>query len=125
MSGRSRPARAGFVVLLAALVALVAGYLNDCFVGFGLSPNAGSPAPAAESAKPAATPAQTRVRVVVQGEQCRLGEASEARACDAVCADQAAGTTVEIEATAGSQRAVEALRACLQGRGAKAQVVSE
>jgi hypothetical protein len=125
VSDRPRPSRAGFVAFLGVLVALVAGYLNDCFSGLGLSPNAGQAVPAAaEPAKPAAK-AEGRVRVVIQGEQCRVGDGAPLRLCDAVCAEQAAGTTVEIEATAGAQRAVDALRACVQGRGARAQVVSE
>ncbi|PCC67919.1 hypothetical protein SAMN02745121_04738 [Nannocystis exedens] len=124
MSDRSRPSRAGFVAFLGLLVALVAGYLNDCFAGLGLSPDAGQAVPAGEPAKPSAKPGD-RVRVVVQGEQCRVGGDGPLRPCDAVCAEQAAGATVEIDATAGAQRAVDALRTCVQARGAKAQVVSE
>lgn len=126
MSSRSRPSRAGLVAVLGALVALVAGYLNDCFVGFGLSPGTGSPpaaAPVASEKSPAA--ASGKLRVVVQGEQCRLDDATTLRDCAGVCAEPAAGATVEVEATAGAQRAVEALRTCLQGRGVKVQVVSE
>ena len=127
MSSRSRPV--GLVAFLGVLVALVAGYLNDCFVGFGLSPGTGAPAaPAAAPAAPAAQPAAdvgATIRIVVQGEQCRVDDKAPLRACEAVCAEQPDSATFEIEATAGAQRAVEALRACLQGRGAKVRVASE
>jgi hypothetical protein len=125
VSSRARPARLGLLAVLGALVALVAGYFNDCFGGLGLSPGAPTRAvPAVEATKTAADTAG-KVRVVVQGELCRLDSSTELRACDLVCADQVAGSTVEVEATAGAQRAVEALQACVKGRGAKVQVVSE
>ncbi|WAS97173.1 hypothetical protein [Nannocystis punicea] len=124
MSDRPRPSRVGFLALLTALVGLVAAYLNGCLVGLGLSANAIRKQTAAETAKPTAQ-ADARVRVVVQGEQCRLDGRGPLQACDTWCAEQAPGTAVEIEATAGAQRAVEGLRTCLQGRGIKAQVVSE
>lgn len=125
MSSRSRPV--GFVAFLGLLVALVAGYLNDCFVGLGLSPGTGTPAaaPAAPAAKPAAADVGATIRIVVQGEQCRVDDKAPLRACAVVCAEQPEAASFEIEATAGAQRTVEALRACLQGRGAKVRVASE
>lgn len=122
--------------MLGALVALAVGYLNDCFSGLGLSPpGAGAPAQAVEPTKveeaepakvePATQGQAAKLRVVVEGELCRLDGAGEARSCEAVCAELAEGATVEVEATAGAQRTVEALRGCLQGRGVKAKVEAE
>jgi hypothetical protein len=109
--------------VLAAAIAALAGYVNNCFTGLGLGPGAApaaAPAPAKEIA--AAAVAVARARIVVQGEQCRLGDAAP-RPCDAVCAEVEGAA--EVEATAGAQRTVDALRTCLQGRGVKVQVVAE
>ncbi|MBZ5715382.1 hypothetical protein [Nannocystis pusilla] len=127
MSGRSRPARVGFFACLAVLVALGVGYFNDCLAGLGLSVAALSQK---EQATPKAEPAaeakaEARVRIVVQGEQCRLGGARELRSCDDVCGEQIPGAIVELAATAGAQRVVEDLRTCLRRRGATVQVISE
>lgn len=114
--------------MLAALVALVAGYLNDCFAGLGLAPAPGGKVDQArdkvEDEVKRATSEIARRRIVVQGERCRVGDAPLA-ACEAVCGEQAAGSEVEIAATEGTHRAVEALRECLKGRGVKATVQSE
>lgn len=128
MSDRPRPARLGPLAVVAALVALVAGYLGDCFAGVGLAPAPGSRVDEArdkvqEKVKQTADELR-KLRVVVQGEQCRVGD-TPLRACEAVCGEQPAGAEVEIEATAGAQRTVEALRECLKQRGVKAQVISE
>ena len=48
-----------------------------------------------------------------------------ARACDAVCDEPAKDAEVEVEATAGAQRTVEALRGCLKRRGVKVHMISE
>lgn len=124
----SRSARVGPLAVVAALVALVAGYLNDCFAGLGVAPTPGGRVEEArdkvtEKVKQTAD-ALAKIRVVVQGEQCRIGDTAP-RACEAVCAEQAAGAEVEVEATGGAQRTVEALRTCLKDRGVKVQVVSE
>jgi hypothetical protein len=117
----SRPARVGILAFLAAAVALAAGYLNNCFVGFGLSPGAGL-APA--EMKDAKLDKATTVRVVVQGEHCRKDGDTATLACDVVCKQVTAGAA-EVEATVGAQRTVDALKACLQARGVKVQVVSD
>ncbi|MDC0666912.1 hypothetical protein [Nannocystis radixulma] len=125
MSSRSRPARVGFLACFAVLVALGVGFFNDCLASLGLSVAALSQkAPVTSKAEPAAE-AEVRVRIVVQGEQCRLDGAKELRSCDVVCGEQIPGAIVELAATAGAQRAVEGLRTCLQRRGAKVQVISE
>lgn len=129
MSQGPRPARLGPLAVLAALVALVAGYVNDCFSGLGFAPAPGGrvdevrEVPREERA-PAASGEVTRTRILVQGEQCRVGEAA-ARACDLVCAELAPNAEVDVEATTGTQKTVEALRACLKERGVKAHMVAE
>lgn len=118
---KSRGARLGFLGLLALIVALVAGYFNNCLGGLGLAPGSGSPA-APKVDGPTQT-GEVGARVVVQGDQCRRDGEAALRACDAVCAE--VGAEVEVEATAGTQRAVDALRTCLQAKGARVKVVSE
>jgi hypothetical protein len=72
-----------------------------------------------------------RPRIAVQGEQCMLAGDAAPRACVDVCAETtSAGSAggkkeVEIDATVGAQKTVDALRACLQGRGVKVRVDSE
>jgi hypothetical protein len=127
-SARARPARLGPLAVVAALVALVAGYLGDCFAGLGFAPAPGGQVDEArdkvqEKVKQTAE-AIARPVVVVQGERCRLGD-TPLRECEAVCGEQASGAEVEIDATQGTHRAVEALRECLKGRGVKVKVHSE
>lgn len=124
----SRSPRVGFLAVLVALAAGAAGYLNNCFAGLGLplgGPGAGaSKQEAANLTKKAEEAAAGPARVVVQGEQCLLAGEATPRACDVVCAEVPAGVA-SVDATVGSQRAVDALKACLQARGVKPQVVSE
>ncbi len=122
--------RVGVLALLVLVVALVAAYLGNCFQGLGLGAGDGSGAreveklaDAATKTLGAATGAAARVRIVVEGERCRLADEKTARACDAVCRDIAGAT--EVEATAGAQHTVDALRTCLKERGVKFQVLSE
>lgn len=113
--------------MLAGAVAVAAGYLNNCFTGLGLGPGqgAGPPAAAQEAPKPdAKVEAPARVRVVVQGEQCRLDGDTAAQGCEALC-QAVTASAAEVEATAGTQGAVDGLKSCLQGRGIKVQVLSE
>lgn len=123
---RSKSSRGGPIVALGILIALVAGYFSNCFGGLGL-PGPGTDAPtvrdSANSERPAATGEATRTRVVVQGEQCRVGDDPSPGTCEAACAKLTG--TAEIEATAGTQRTVDALRKCLQARGVKVQIQSE
>jgi hypothetical protein len=127
-SDRSRPARLGPLAVVAALVALVAGYLNDCFAGLGLAPAPGGKIDTArevvqEKVKQTAE-AVKAVPVVVQGEKCRVGD-TPLRACEEVCGEQAAGAQIEVVAAEGTHRTVEALRECLKGRGVKVKLNSE
>lgn len=127
-SDRARPARLGPLALVAALVALVAGYLNDCFAGLGFAPAPGGKVEETrdkvqEKVKQTAEAIATPI-IVVQGERCRIGDAP-LRACDEVCAEQPADAVVEVDGTQGSHRAVEALRECLTGRKAKVKLHSE
>lgn len=122
------------MALLAALVALVAAYFNGCLSGYGLGSGLGSgqgPTRAEVAAKvnevkdrvKDSVQGPQRDRIVVQGEQCRRDGEVPTRACDVVCAEVEGAA--EIEATGGAQRTVDALKACLQARGVKVQVVSE
>jgi hypothetical protein len=123
-----RSARLGPLAAVAALVALVAGYVNDCFSGLGFAPAPGGRVDEArevvgEKVQRTAE-AIARPRVVVKGEQCRVGDVG-LRPCATVCDELAAGVDVEVEATAGTQQTVEALRACLKRRGVKVHLVAE
>ena len=116
---------------LALVIALVAGYLGNCFQGLGLSAGDGKGAKevqeGAAKAKKAvgeATDAAAKARVTVEGERCRLGDEVDPRGCDAVCRDLGGGAA-EIEATAGAQRTVDTLKSCLQGRGVKVTVLAD
>lgn len=121
---KPRSSRLGFLAFLGLLVALVAGYLNDCFSGLGLPALSGTTAPKASEAAAPGKSGEGRARVVVTGETCRVGDAAAAGDCAAAC-QAASGAAVEIEATAGAQGTVDALRSCLQKRGLKVHVVSE
>jgi hypothetical protein len=121
-SDRARPARLGPLAVVAALVALVAGYLNDCFAGLGFAPTPGGKVEETrdkvqEKVKQTAD-AIARPVVVEQGERCRLGDAP-LRECAEVCGEQASGAEVDVDGTEGTHRAVEALHECLKGRGVK------
>jgi len=131
VAGVSRPARVGILVVLAGAIAVAAGYLNNCFTGLGLGPGqgAGQPQAAVDAAKDIAkditkAEAPAKVRVVVQGEQCRMDGDTAARGCEELCKTITA-SAAEVEATAGTQGAVDGLKSCLQGRGIKVQVLSE
>ena len=126
-----RKSKFGVVALLGLAVALIAGYLGNCFQGLGLGVGEGEGARKVEAGVAtarktvgAATEAAAKARVTVEGERCRLGDDVALRDCDEVC-EQLDGPAAEVEATAGAQRTVEALRTCLQRRGLKVQVVSE
>lgn len=120
----SRPARVGIVAVLAGAVAVAAGYVNNCFTGLGFAPGAGTGQ--AEVSKPDVTRADAsgKLRVVVQGEHCRIDGDATTQGCEDLC-KQVKATAVDIEATAGTQGMVDRLKTCLQGRGLKVQVLSE
>lgn len=133
VSDRPKSSRAGGLGLLLIAGAAVAAYLGNCLGSLGLpGPGAAPPAPATATEKAAtdrpatgkAGPAEQRVRIVVEGEQCRSGGEPTARDCKAVC-EQATGKTAELDATAGAQQTVDTLRTCLQDRGLKVSVLSE
>lgn len=133
VAGMGARAGVGVVAVLAAGIAAAAGYLGDWFSGLGL-PFGGGPAATTTASKDVAKDEVKadggRTRVVVQGEQCMLAGDATPRACDAVCKEvpaSASGATsaADVDATVGSQATVDALRACLQGRGVKVQVLSE
>ncbi len=126
---RPRSSRVGPVAALGVVLVLISAYLGNCFTGLGL-PGPGPGAPAAKDSaarkteEKAAGERAAPARLVVQGEQCRLGDDPTLRSCDAACAEVPGGRA-EVDATAGAQRTVEALRTCLQGRKVKVQVLSE
>ena len=136
VSDRPRSSRAGTLGILVILAALVAAYFGNCLSGLGL-PGPG-PGPASPTATTGVKPAEehggeasgkisdedARARIVVAGEQCRLAAETSPRDCQAVC-DEVTGKAAELDATAGAQRTVDALRTCLQGRGLKVSVLSE
>lgn len=105
------------------LIVLLSVYLSDCIPGLGSGGEVGTltPEPAAPTSAPA-TPeaAGDRITIVVQGEQCRRGEAN-AQPCPQLCAaldrTQAATVEVAIEAVEGRHGTVEELRRCLQAAG--------
>jgi len=116
---------------LAVLIALVGAYLGNCFQGLGLSAGDGKGARAVQDGAATvrktideATDGPLKARVTVQGERCRLSDEKTPRDCDAVCKELSGGLA-EVEATAGAQRTVDALRTCLQGRGVKVTVLAE
>lgn len=119
----ARRNRVGVVAVLVAGVAALAGYLNNWFAGLGL-PFGGPPGASAPKSVDEPAEASGKARIVVQGEQCMLAGEAAPRSCDAVCKEVSAGAA-DVDATVGSQRTVDALRACLQGRGVKIQVLSE
>jgi len=107
------------VVLLIAFLAL---YLYDCLPGFGSGGELGTPssdAPAASSKAPVAGEAGgDRIGIVVQGEQCRQGQAA-AVPCAELCASLARtpSAAVDIDAIQGRHGTVEELRKCLRDAG--------
>lgn len=128
VSDPPKSSRGGTLGVLAIFAALIAAYFGNCLTGLGL-PGPGPSAPASSDATPAksagkAGDGEARGRVVVQGEQCRLAADAAPRDCQAVC-KEVAGKTVDVDATAGAQRTVDALRTCLQDRGLKVSVQSE
>lgn len=108
------------------LIALVAAYLSDCLSGLGAGGKLGTPSsdaptsPSATKAPAEAEGAGDRITIVVQGEQCRRGQA-EPQPCPALCAalDRTHAATVEVavEATEGRHGTVEDLRKCLRDAG--------
>ncbi len=113
--------------MLAGAVAVAAGYVNNCFTGFGFGSGAGTSGQAdvgkkQDDVKPAAAPA--KVRVIVQGEHCRMDGETATQKCDDLCRSIKADA-VDVEATVGAQGTVDSLKACLLGRGLKVQVLSE
>jgi hypothetical protein len=125
VSRQAKSSRLGLFGLLALLVALAVGYLGNCFTGLGFAPGTGAsaPTPAAEPAE-RRSEAELRARVTVQGERCRVGAEPTLGDCEAAC-KRVEGKTVDVEATTGAQRTVDALKSCLEGRGFKVHVVSE
>jgi hypothetical protein len=122
-----KPARVGILAVLAGAVAVAAGYVNNCFTGLGFGSGAGTSGLAdvgkkKDDVKPAAAPA--KVRVIVQGEHCRMDGDAATQKCDDLCRSIKA-EAVDVEATVGAQGTVDGLKACLLGRGLKVQVLSE
>jgi hypothetical protein len=127
VAGVSKPARVGILAVLAGAVAIAAGYVNNCFTGLGLGPGAGASGQAdvskkKDDVKPVAAPA--KVRVIVQGEHCRMDGEAATQKCDDLCRTVKADA-VDVEATVGAQGTVDSFKACLIGRGLKVQVLSE
>jgi hypothetical protein len=127
VSDPPKSSRGGTVGVLAIFAALVAAYFGICLTGLGL-PGPGPSAPSSDAA-PARTEGkaaggEARGSVVVQGEQCKLAADAAPRDCKAVC-QEVTGKTVDVDATGGAQRTVDALRTCLQARGLKVSVQSE
>lgn len=109
--------------MLAGAVAVAAGYLNNCFTGLGFGPGQSTGQIEAKKDVTKAEPTG-KVRVVVQGEHCRMDGDTTTQGCEDLCKTIQA-STVEVEATAGTQGMVDRLKSCLQGRGLKVQVISE
>lgn len=109
--------------MLAGAVAVAAGYLNNCFTGLGFGPGQG-PGQLEANHQVTKADATGKLRVVVQGEHCRMDGDTTTQGCEALCKTIQA-KTVEVEATAGTQGMVDRLKSCLQGRGLKVQVISE
>lgn len=119
---RGRPiVLVGVVVLIALLIA----YLSDCIPGLGSGGQPGTPSsetPAAPSSPPQAPVAGEaggdRIDIVVQGEQCRRGQAA-AVPCAELCASlpRTPIATIDIDATQGRHGTVEELRQCLKDAG--------
>ena len=125
------------LALLGALVllALLAAYLSDCIPGLGRGGELGTPSPSTPaSQKQSSAPgggeaAAGGLTIVVQGEQCRRGDAP-AEPCAGLCAaldrTNAATMQVTLDATLGRHGTVEELRKCLQDAGfARVRVLSE
>lgn len=116
--------------MLAGAIAVAAGYLNNCFTGLGFGPGQGTGQPLTTDVTKDVTKADAKadatakVRVVVQGEQCRMDGDTAAQSCEDLCKKLTA-SAIEVEATAGTQATVDSLKSCLQGRGIKVQVLSE
>lgn len=109
--------------MLAVAIAVAAGYLNNCFTGLGFGPGQGPGPVEAKNNVPKAD-ATGKVRVVVQGEQCRMDGDTTTQGCEDLCKTIQA-SAVDVEATAGTQGMVDRFKSCLQGRGIKVQVLSE
>ncbi|MBA3547345.1 MAG: hypothetical protein H0T76_12735 [Nannocystis sp.] len=126
-----RPARVGIFAVLAVAIAVAAGYLNNCFTGLGFGPGqgAGQLEATKDVAKDAARDVTKidptgKVRVVVQGEHCRMEGDKATQSCEDLCKEIVA-SAADVEATAGTQGTVDRFKSCLQARGIKVQVLSE
>jgi hypothetical protein len=116
------------------LVALLAAYLSDCLPGLGSGGELGTPSSEAPAAPPsphkaAGEASASSLTLVVQGEQCRRGQA-QPEPCAQLCASLdrtgAAATEIILDATEGRHGTVEELRTCLQEAGfARVRVLSE
>lgn len=109
--------------MLAGAVAVAAGYINNCFTGLGFAPGAGTGQAEVKSDVKQAD-ANSKVRVVVQGEHCRMDGDAATQGCEDLC-KRLKASAVELEATTGTQAMVDRMKGCLQGRGLKVQVLSE
>jgi hypothetical protein len=107
------------------LIAILAAYLSNCLPGLGTGGELGAPSsdattPPSPSQAPAAGAAGDRIDIVVQGEQCRHGQAA-AVPCNELCAaldrTRAATVDVALDATRGRHGTVEELRTCLRDAG--------
>ena len=112
--------------MLAGAVALAAGYLNNCFTGLGFAPgrSAGQVEAKPDVVDVTKADAPAKVRVVVQGERCRIDGVATLQNCEDLC-NSIQASAAEVEATAGTQGTVDQFKTCLQGRGIKVQVLSE
>lgn len=108
--------------MLVGAIAVAAGYVNNCFTGLGFAPGAGTGQ--AEVKDVTRADATGKLRVVVQGEHCRVDGDATTQGCEDLC-KLIKATAVDVEATAGTQGMVDRLKTCLQGRGIKVQVLSE
>jgi hypothetical protein len=115
------------LVGIVVLIALVAAYLSDCLPGLGSGGKLGTPSSEAPTASSSSSQAPVageaggdRLGIVVEGEQCRQGQAA-AVPCAELCAslDRTRAATVEIavDATRGRHGTVEELRKCLRDAG--------
>lgn len=111
--------------MLAGAIAVAAGYVNNCFTGLGFAPGAGTGQAEVKATRDVTKADATgKLRVVVQGEHCRVDGDATTQGCEDLCKIIKA-TAVDVEATAGTQGMVDRLKICLQGRGIKVQVLSE
>jgi hypothetical protein len=101
----------GLVVIGLALAATVGWFARGVLPGLGADLGLVDRPAAVADAEPG-------YLIVVKSEQCVVGT-GEPAPCEAACKAEAItpATRVEVDATEGAHATVEALRACLTGRG--------